>query len=267
MDLKNNVVLAVIARSGYITKGVVYFFIGVLAMRVTWGLGGELANSKQVLRMFYDQPLGYLLLIICTAGLLAHGVWRITQGLLDPEERDGGFSQAFFRTVDFITGLLYFSLAYAGFQILTGKGTESSENSIETWISDILELPFGSWMVVGIAAVCLFGGLYQFYAAYTASFDYSFDTEEMSDGQKTFLRILGRIGLAAWGIVYLMIAVLVYNAAVHYDPSQAAGLEGALVTLSEQPYGLWIMSATSTGLLAYGVYLLVLARFHKIYGS
>ncbi len=266
MELKQNKFLVFIARYGYVTKGMVYFTIGLLAVRLTIGAGGSTSGSKQVLELFSEQPFGFYLLIVCMAGLLAHAVWRISQGLVDPEDRGSEAWVKFYRIVDVSIGLMYIGLSYAALQILMGKGTTSSDQNTEIWIAKILDLPFGKWMVLFLALLCVIGGLYQFYSAFIANFDYSFDKDRMSDGEKVFLRQLGRIGIAAWGIVYCMVGYLLYQAAVNYDPQEAGGLEDALNALAEQPYGIWVLGITSTGLLVYGIYLLVLSWYHKIYG-
>lgn len=132
-------------------------------------------------------------------------------------------------------------------------------------MAKILALPYGKWLVILCAIVIFITGFYQFYAAWVASFEYSFDSKKMNDWEKKTLRWLGRIGFFAWGIVYCMVAVLFYRAAVNYDPEQAGGLAKALNALREQPFGIWILGLTAGGLIMYGFYLLVLAYYHKVY--
>lgn len=47
------------------------------------------------------------------------------------------------------------------------------------------------------AIIIFIGGLYQFYSAYSANFDNSFDFGEMSSKGTKTLRSLGRIGISA----------------------------------------------------------------------
>ncbi len=87
----------------------------------------------------------------------------------------------------------------------------------------------------------------------------------MSKKEQKALRLMGRIGFSAWGIVYAMMGVLFYQAAIHYDASQAGGLSDALNALQKQPYGIVILGITAGGLIIYGLYLLVLSYYHRIY--
>ncbi|SMO91228.1 DUF1206 domain-containing protein [Gracilimonas mengyeensis] len=258
--------VAFIARTGYITKGIVYFFVGLFAVQAAIGVSAAASGTKQTIQEFIYRPFGDIILYVCMAGLFAHAVWRILQAIKDPEERGSGAGVMFFRLIDFLTGCLYISLSYACWQILQGLQTQSSDKNTEVWVGKILVLPFGKWLVLFCALVIVVAGLYQFYSAAIASFDYSFEDTKMSEKEKKMLRTLGQIGISAWGVVYCMVGFLFYQAAMQFDADEAGGLSDALNALQEQPFGVWILGATAGGLLIYGIYLLILSYYHKIYG-
>lgn len=257
--------LSAIARTGYVAKGFVYFLVGLFTLQATIGMGGTTTGTTQALQEIIYRPFGSVLLIGIILGLLAHAIWRMIQGVLDPENRDDTWFVKLFRVIDFSIGCLYISLSYAAWQILRGLHAQSSDESTEIWIGRILDLPFGQWLVIVIAIGILFGGLYQFYSAAIAGFDYSFDSGNMKPIEKNILSGLGRIGIFSWGIVYCMVAYMLYRAAATYDAEQAGGLSDALNALQQQPYGIWILGLTAGGLIIYGVYLLVLSYYHKVY--
>ncbi|SHG10324.1 protein of unknown function [Fodinibius roseus] len=259
-------VIKIIARIGFLAKGLVYFMVGLLALQASIGMGGKTAGTKQALQEFIYQPFGSILLIGCTVGLFAHAIWKIVQSLLDPEDRAETKEVIFIRIADFFTGGLYLSFSYAAWQIFQGLNTRSSSQSTEVWVGQILELPYGKWLVMFCAILISITGLYQFYSAYVSNFDYSFDTRHMSQKKQVTLRKLGQIGISAWGIVYCMTAILFYQAALTYNPEEAGGLDEALNALRSQPFGAWILGITAAGLLIYGIYLLILSYYHKIYG-
>ena len=58
---------------------------------------------------------------------------------------------------------------------------------------------------------------------------------------------LGRAGTAARGVVFGIIGWLVIKAALQYDPAEAQGLQGALVTLREAAYGPYLLGARGAG--------------------
>jgi len=64
---------------------------------------------------------------------------------------------------------------------------------------------------------------------------------------------LGRAGLAARGVLYLTVALLIYRIAVG-EAGATADKQGALVTLVQQPFGRWILIITAAGLVAYSLW-------------
>ncbi len=265
MSANKQTFIRIIARVGFIAKGLVYFMVGLLALQTTIGIGGKTAGTKQALEEFIYQPFGSVLLIGCIIGLFAHAIWKILQSIIDPENRSKSKEVFLLRVVDFFTGLLYLSFSYAAWQIFRGLNIQSDSESTEIWVGKILELPFGKWLVLFIAFIIIVAGFYQFYSAYMANFDYRFDVQNMNKKERNTLRKLGQIGISAWGVVYCMLGVLFYQAAISFNAEEAGGLNDALNALGEQPFGVWILGTTAAGLMIYGIYLLILSYYHKIY--
>lgn len=265
MSAQKQTVIKYIARIGFIAKGLVYFMVGLLALQTAIGMGGETAGTKQALEEFIYQPFGSILLIGCIIGLFAHAVWKILQAIIDPENRSKSNEVFLLRVVDFFTGFLYLSFSFAAWQIFQGLNIHSDSESTEVWVGKILELPFGKWLVLFVAFIIIIAGLYQFYSAYMANFDYRFDIINMNEKERTTLRKLGQIGISAWGVVYCMLGVLFYQSAISFNAEEAGGLNDALNALGNQPFGVWILGTTAAGLMIYGIYLLILSYYHKIY--
>ncbi len=74
--VKSSCWIRVVARLGFIAKGVIYFSIGLLAFQIAVGMGGQTAGSAQILQHIVSQPFGKALLVFCTVGLLAHVAWK-----------------------------------------------------------------------------------------------------------------------------------------------------------------------------------------------
>jgi hypothetical protein len=49
-----------------------------------------------------------------------------------------------------------------------------------------------------------------------------------------------------------------------YDPGKSRGLDAALHTLAEQPYGHVLLAVIAAGIAAFGVFSIVQARYRKI---
>jgi hypothetical protein len=74
----------------------------------------------------------------------------------------------------------------------------------------------------------------------------------------------GQLGLIARGVVFLVSGWFLIQAALRTDPSQARGLAGALAALAGQPHGTVLLALVAVGLIAFGAYSLLLARYGRI---
>jgi hypothetical protein len=76
--------LELLARTGFLVKGLIYIVIGVLALQVATRLGGRVTGTRGALMTVLGQPFRTLLLV-AAIGLLGYAVWRVGQGLLDSD--------------------------------------------------------------------------------------------------------------------------------------------------------------------------------------
>ena len=74
------------------------------------------------------------------------------------------------------------------------------------------------------------------------------------------VRRLGTVGYCAKGVALAVIGGLFGYAAISYDPEKAGGLDAALGTIREQPFGTVLLIVMALGFAAFGVYCFVWAR-------
>ena len=255
-----------LARFGYAAKGVVYIAVGVLAAQAAFSAGATPSRQSAV-QSLLSAPFGRFLLAITALGLLAYGVWRIVQAALDTEN-EGNDGEGLVKRIGYaISGVVYLGLAVAstagvfGFGLgLGGSGGSGggSGSGAQSAAQGLMSQPFGRFLVGAVGVIIIGVGLYQFKRAYDASF-----TEKLKRSPQ-WLERLGRAGFAARGVVYLLIGGFFAVAAWQADASEAGGMQQALTTLENQPYGPWLLGLVALGLGAYGVYALCLARYRRV---
>jgi hypothetical protein len=86
----------------------------------------------------------------------------------------------------------------------------------------------------------------------------------MRQHTRQVVRRLGQVGYTAKGIAYAIVGVLLVDAAITHDPSESRGLDAALRTLAEKPFGAVLLCLVALGFLAYGVFCFFQSRYRKV---
>ena len=247
------------AHFGYAAKGMVYILVGVLAARAAVSAGQQAEGKGGALESLLAAPFGQIVLAVTVAGLLAYTLWRFVQSALDAEN-EGEDAEGIVKRVGFAaSGLAY--LALAGFSLrslLNSSSSQSQGSGTQEVASTLMAQPLGRFLVGAAGIIAVGVGLYQFYRAYKAGF------RDSIEGEHLWLYTLGRVGFGARGVVYLLIGLFFFRAAIDQQASEAGGLGQALRTLEAQPFGPWLLGTVALGLVAYGLYALCLARYRHI---
>lgn len=255
-----------LARLGYAAKGVVYLIIGGVAAQAAFSAAEQVEGTEGALATILDQPFGRVLLGIVALGLAGFVVWRAVQAVMDPEHRGGGMKRAAVRIGYAISGLLYAALTLEAVRMIRGSGGEGG--GTEHWTAVVMEKPFGR-IVIGVAGLGIAAyGIYQLVKAFKGDdLDKRLNLGGSAVATRKRVIALARAGTAARGVVFGIIGWLVIKSALQYDPSEAQGLQGALVTLREAAYGRYLLGLVALGLMAYGISQLVKARYRVIHAA
>lgn len=254
-----------LARLGYGAKGLVYFIVGLLAAQAAFGTGGETTNTSGALEAIVTQPFGKFLLIIVTIGLVGYAFWRFVQTILDPEHSGEKVNaQQIAKRLGYaFSAIAYLSLAVTAIKLIIGLSSSDSD-SVEDWTIYFLNQPFGRWLVLLLGLTVIIVGIAFLYQAYTGKFRRYFKLAQMSLTEEIWAVRLGRLGIAARGIVFAIIGIFIMLAAIQLDGTQARGLGGALSALAQQPFGPWILGVVALDLIAYGMYSVIEARYRNL---
>lgn len=88
-------------------------------------------------------------------------------------------------------------------------------------------------------------------------------TGKAREQAKRWVEKLTRLGYLADGVVYGIMGMFLFQAARQYDPQEAGGLGDALVALSSQAYGPWLLDSVAVGFIFFGVYVVFLGRYRQ----
>ena len=251
-----------VARVGYVAKGVVYAVIGFLALREALGAGGETTDPAGVIRDIGSIPLGGIMLALLAAGLAGYALWKLVQGVTDPDDK-GSDAHGLLRRAGFVgSSLIHGALAYTAAQSIVGA-EDSSEDAM-TASAMAFAGPLGRGLVglVGLAVIGV--GLYQLYAAYGARFLDDLRTERMGEAETRWVTRAGRLGTAARALAIGVAGTFLVLAAYQSDPRETRGLGAALEAVQHRPFGSYLLGAIAAGLLIYGLFMFAIAFYRRI---
>jgi Domain of Unknown Function (DUF1206) len=251
-----------IARVGYVAKGVVYATIGVLAMREALGEGGSTSGPVGAMRSMGPNPLDGVLLLVLAAGLVGYAMWKLVQGITDPDDK-GSDAHGILRRVGYVgSGVIHGGLAFTAAQSIFGA-EDTSEDAMALSVM-AYQPPLGSILVglVGLGVICV--GLYQLYAAYGAKFRDELCLNRMGNAKDGWVTFAGCVGTVARAIAIEVAGAFVVLAAYQSDPTEVRGLGEALETIQRQPLGSYMLGIVAAGLLIYGSFMLLVARYRRI---
>jgi hypothetical protein len=257
-----------LARWGYVVRGVLYGVVGLLALQVALNHGGATTDKNGAIGTIAAQPFGKLLLVLVVVGLVGYALWGFIRAILDPLHR-GTDAKGIAQRIGYaVSGLSYGSLVIPTMNFLlgTGQSGQGQSGGSQEISAKLLSLPFGPWLVGLLGLIAVGGGLGQIAQAWTAGFAKDFKTGEMSADEQKWATRIGQFGLGARGVVFAMLGFFLVESALTTDPKKAQGLDGALQTLAQQPHGPWLLGIVALGLIAFGVYSVLSARWIKVLG-
>lgn len=254
--------IEILARLGYAAKAVLYGTIGLLAAGAALGDGrGSATDTRGALHAVLGAPYGRQFLMVIAAGLAGYALWRVIEALADPEQRGTGAKGLAVRAGFAGRGMAHGALALAAFRLATGHGNGGSGGP-ERWTAWLFGLPGGATLVWAGAAAVAGYGLYQLYRAWKAKLGRHLAVSRLPAGTARAIVGVSRFGIGARGAVFCLIGYFLARAASRHDPRAAGGVRESLLVLAG--VGRWALAAAALGLLAYGIYQLVEARYRRI---
>lgn len=151
----------VLVRGGLVAFGVVHFLVGVLALRVAMGDGGEEASQRGALRTLAQNPVGPWLLGAVALGLFVIALWQLITAFVGHRQFDGAKRVAK-RLSSVLRTILYAFLGYQALQIaLFGGSSKQGDEGEESVTASLLALPFGGAVVALVGLGIVGYGVYQ----------------------------------------------------------------------------------------------------------
>jgi hypothetical protein len=219
---------------------------------------GSNPDQKGAVTDLAGRPYGAVLVVALAIGVAAYALWQLVQVFTGPAGEQDSTAK---RLRCLASAVAYAALCFSCVSVLAGaRRSQSSQQAGFT--AKVMRHHDGRWAVGLAGAVIVVIGVVLVVQGLRASFMQRM--RSMPPRTETFVRRLGQVGSAGRGAVFALAGVLVVDAARTFDPQKAKGLDGAIRTLLDQPYGRWLAGLAALGLLAFGLFGLTEARYREV---
>ncbi len=257
-----------VARTGFVAKGTVYAITGILTFMAAFNMGGQKTGRLQVLEFLDKQTFGNVLLILMGIGLASYAAWRFIQSTKDPENIGDDTKGKAKRAAFFISGIIYLGLGVlAVMRVIGSRGSGSGSSGESAQNSSFLASETGL-ILIGIVGVGIaIAGIFQFVKAYKNDYTKKFDLSSLSEEKKRkSIKNTAKFGLSARGVIFLIIGYFALQAAINSNPSQIKTTTEAFSFIQESSYGAWLLGLVAAGLVAYAIYMFLMAKYRRFAG-
>ena len=251
---------------GWAAKGVLYLLIAALAFQLalSGGADADQASKQGAMQAVVDKPFGSVLLVLIVIGLFAYATYRLVTVVMPGSDAGEDRKKKIARQASHLLSAIIYAVAGAqGVALLAGKGSGGGESTEKTWSAMLLSSTLGTLLLLAIGVGFLVFAGWQVKKAVTRSFLEKMDCPTGSWINRGSVEKVGVTGLIARAAVAVLLGVFVILAVWNHDSNEVRGLDGALRSLLDMPFGPFLLGLTALGLAAYGVFALMCSRCRR----
>ena len=263
-DAPRSALLELMARGGFLARGVLYVSFGTLALLAATGMTPHAGGPIDSMAAWGQWPAGLVLIWLTAFGLLAFSAWRWLQVILDADAHGHAAKGIMVRVGQAVSGVAHFILAWSLFGVVKGLKLlhrADHKDSAQTMAAMVLNLPHGDTMLILAGAIIIaFGtgsigqGLFQPFAKRLGC----------SDALCPWAVALARMGYIGRGLAFVPSGFFMADAGIDARATSAHDFGGALTVMHHQPFGAAVLIVAAFGLIAFGLFAFFEAAFRRI---
>lgn len=245
-------------RAGLVAYGVVHLLVGWLALQLAFGEKEDSASNSGALHYLAQQPMGGVLVWMIAVGMFLLVLWRLLEFGFGYRDESDDTKRWRKRATSLFKAVIYGVIGWSAVQTATGSG--GGGGGTDSTTAKLMDLPGGQLIVgaVGLAIIGYGGSLV--YRGWTEKFREHLDAQGQAGKDGSVYVTLGKVGYIAKGVAIAIVGGLFCYAAITHDPKKSGGLDQALQTVLEQPFGQVLLTAIALGIAAYGAFCFARAK-------
>ncbi len=241
-----------LVRVGYFSRAILYSVLGLIALT---SAGKISQGTNGIFEAIHEFPLGTAILWLMVLGLFAYALFRFASTFFDIENHGSDTTGWAHRIGHAGSAIGHLALAYSAYKFAT-SGSDSGSGAQDA-ASGVLSMEFGG-ALLGLLGIAFFiTAVFQAKKGLTGSF-----MNRISGAAPSQTRTIGGIGYVARAVVFLVIGWSLFKAGfLSGSAGQIKTLGDAVASLAGEGV---IFTLVAIGLLAFGLFSLVLSRYRII---
>lgn len=257
-DVEDSKAYRLLVRGGLIAYGLVHLLIGYLAIQVAVGGGSsEEASNSGALQQLAEMPFGKIILWAAAVGFFVLVLWQLIMACVGYRHLDG-FKKVRKRLSSVAKIFVYGALGFSAAKTALDSGGSSGGEKEQGITAKLLAMPGGQIIVIIVGVIVIAVGVAQIVKGVKDKYE-----EDLDGALEPRAKWFARAGHVAKGTAVGIVGCLFGWAAITYDAEAAGGMDQALKTLLEAPFGVILLVLMGLGLAAYGVYCFFWAKKPK----
>lgn len=244
-------------RVGLVAYGLVHLMVAWLAVQLAFGEKSESASNAGALHAIAEQPMGGVLIWGVAVGMMLLVVWRLLEFALGHAEEDDTTKRWRKRITSLGKAVLYGVLAWSAVKTAVGDGSSGGTDSTT---AKLMDLPGGQVIVTVVGLAIIGYGALLVFRGWTEKFAEHLDAQGRTGKDGSAYLLFGKVGYIAKGIAIGVVGGLFCYAGITHEAKKSGGLDQALQTVLEQPFGQVLLIAIAAGLACYGLFCFARAR-------
>jgi len=264
--------LRAVSKFGLVCRAAVYLLVGYLTLRLAFAAGGrtvEPASGTGALQEAALAPWGQVALLLLAAGFAGYALTQLVEAIFRPAHADSRIDRWRQRAVSTWGCLLYSAFCATTVSVLIAvrrpAGTARSEQRQDTAVTAaLLRIGPGRIALILVGVLVVIAGVELGRRSVRLTFQERFTTELRPRIFGAAIRVLGAFGCVARATVFVLVGFFIFKAALLGDPRQTKGLDATFRSVAGSAYGPIALPALALGLVSYGLYCLLEARYRDL---
>lgn len=257
-EARSSPALRLLARGGYAANGVVHLLVGGIVIAVAAGAGAE-GDQAGAFKAVASAPAGFVALWALALLLAALGVWHLANAVVITRGSD--IKKWGVRIGEGGQALVFIALGVIAVSVALGARPDADETAQDA-SRGVLAIAGGPFLLGLVGLGLGIGGVAFVVMGVRRSFRTKVEIPPGAAGKA--VTILGVVGFLAKGAALVAIGILLIVAAIRVEPEAAGGLDGAVRALREMTGGPFLVASIGGGLIAYGFFCFLRARYARL---